>query len=85
MNSSITVNDRSSVLITGVKSVESIKDTEILIYTELGDLLIRGKDLESDEFDPVNGIYRVRGYVVSFGYLTEKKHLPDNIVSKLFR
>jgi sporulation protein YabP len=85
MNSSITVNDRSSVLITGVKSVESITVSEVLIYTELGDLLIKGQNLESDEFDPVRGIYRIRGYVVSIVYLTEKQHLPDNIVSRLFR
>lgn len=85
MNSSITVNDREFVIVTGVKSVEGITGTEVSVFTELGDLLIKGEGLESDEFDPDGGIYRVRGHIVSVSYLTEKHHLPDNIISRLFR
>ena len=85
MNSSITVNDRNAGIITGVKSVESITDTEISVFTELGDLLIKGSALESDEFDPGNGIYRFRGHIDFVIYITEKYHLSDNFISRLFK
>lgn len=85
MNSSITVNDRETAVITGVKSVERITDTEIFLFTGLGDLLIKGERLESGEFDPKSGIYRLRGHIDSLSYLTEKYHLPDNFISRLFK
>jgi|GEM_PF-2703588 len=85
MNSSITINNRETIVITGVKSVEKLTGTELLIFTELGDLLIKGKGIESDEFDPGSGIFRARGCIESFGYLTEKYHLSDNFISRLFK
>ena len=85
MNSSITVNDRESAVLTGVKSVESITGTEIFIYTEHGDLLIKGQDMQSEEFDPGSGIFRITGHIDSLSYLTEKYHLSDNFISRLFK
>ena len=85
MNSSITVNDRESATLTGVNSVESVTEAEICVFTGKGDLVIRGSGLEADEFDPGSGILRVRGHLDSFSYTTEKRHLPDNFISKLFR
>lgn len=85
MNSSITVNDRETIIISGVKSVESVTDTEIFIFTSKGDLLICGEGLEADEFDPHSGIFSVHGRIDRVSYLTEKYHLPDNLISRLFR
>ena len=85
MNSSITINDRELALITGVRSVEKLTDSEIFLYTEKGDLLIKGEQLVSDEFDPAGGIFRIRGKIISLSYTTEKYHLSDNFISRLFR
>lgn len=85
MNSSITVNDREITVITGVKSVESVTDTEIFLFTEKGDLIIKGRGLVSDEFDSANGIFRITGTVDQFSYTTDKYHLPDNLITRLFR
>ena len=85
MNSSITVNDRELTVVTGVKSVGSVTDTEISLFTEKGDLIINGRGLSSDEFDPASGIVRISGRVDRFAYTTDKHHLPDNLISRLFR
>ncbi len=85
MNSSITINDRGSLLVSGVKSVESVTDSEIAIFTEEGDLIIRGHELVSEEFDPGSGVFRVNGRIDGVSYRTEKRHLPDNFISRLFR
>lgn len=85
MNSSITVNDRENITVTGVNSVDMITDGEVCVFTEMGDLVIRGSLLEAEEFDPASGILRVNGHIDSFCYKTEKRHLPDNFIAKLFR
>ena len=85
MNSSITVNDRSDLLVSGVMSVESITNTEIVIFTGDGDLVIKGRSLESDEFDPASAVFRAKGRIDTLSYRTEKRHLPDNIISRLFK
>ena len=85
MNSSITVDDRERLIITGVKSVESITDTQITVFTSKGDLVVRGEGLETDEFEPASGMLRVRGRIDALSYTTEKDHLPDNIITRLFR
>ena len=85
MNSSITIDDRRKLLISGVISVELVTDTNVGLYTEQGDLTVRGSGLETDEFDPASGIIRIRGRIDSVSYTTEKRHLPENILTKLFR
>ncbi|MBQ3841997.1 MAG: hypothetical protein II820_04825 [Ruminiclostridium sp.] len=85
MNSSITLNDRESLTVTGVNSVDMITDGEVCVFTEKGDLVIKGSRLEAEKFDPSSGILRVNGHIDSFCYKTEKRHLPDNIIAKLFR
>ncbi|MBO6232430.1 MAG: sporulation protein YabP [Ruminiclostridium sp.] len=85
MNSSVTIDDRERMIITGVKSVESVTDTLITLFTAAGDLVIKGERLETGEFDPAGGIMRISGRIDSLAYTTEKYHLPDNIISRLFR
>ena len=85
MNSSITIDDRERMLVSGVRSVEKVTDETVAVFTEMGDLLVKGKGLETDSFDPGSGILRVAGRIDSVCYTTEKEHLPDNIISRLFR
>ena len=85
MNSSVTINDRGSLLVSGVKSVESVTDSEIAVFTEQGDLVIKGSGLVSEEFDPGSGIFRANGRIDAVSYRMGKRHLPDNIISRLFR
>lgn len=85
MNSSITIDDRESMIVSGVSSVESITDTSVCIFTANGDLVIKGECLETDTFDPGSGILHIRGRIDSLAYTTEKNHLSDNIVARLFR
>lgn len=85
MNSSITIDDRERMIISGVKSVESVTDTLITLFTENGDLAVKGEGLATDEFDPNGGLLRVNGRIDALIFTTEKYHLPDNFISRLFR
>ena len=85
MNSSITIDERKRMIISGVKSVEGITDTLVSVFTEQGDLVIKGSGLETEEFDPEGGILRIKGRIDGLSYTTDKRHLSDNIISRLFR
>ena len=43
------LEDRQKLSMSGVTDVESFNDTEISLYTSLGELSIRGKGLHVDE------------------------------------
>lgn len=85
MNSSVTVDDRKCLIITGVRTVVSITDKVISVNTEAGDLLVSGSGMCADEFDPGSGILKARGRIDSLTYTTDGRHLPDNFISRLFR
>ena len=61
MNSSITIDDRERMIISGVKSVEGVTDTLVTLFTENGDLAVKGEGLAAEEFDPKGGVLRLKG------------------------
>lgn len=79
------IENRDSVSISGVKKADSFSSCEIAVYTEEGDLLIRGKELTVDEFNEAKGSLKINGRVDSLSYRSEKEHIPDNFLSRLFR
>ncbi len=85
MNSCITIDDRERMIISGVKTVVSVTDELISLYTENGDLVVKGAGFEAEEFDPASGIFRVSGRIDSLSFMTDKYHLSDNLLTRLFR
>ena len=54
-NHSITIVERKSILVTGVKKIESFDDEEFLMETTLGFLVIKGSELEIIKLDTYQG------------------------------
>lgn len=79
------IENRDSVSISGVKKADSFAPCEVAVYTEEGDLLIRGKELVVEEFNEAKGSLKINGRVDSLSYRSEKEHIPDNFLSRLFR
>lgn len=84
MNSIITIENRQKLTISDTVSVTSVTDTEAKLYTESGDIVIKGENLRADEFSQ-DGKFVIEGHIVSVAFATEKHHLPDNIISRFFR
>ncbi len=79
------IENRSLISISGVKKADSFSPEAVAVYTEEGDLLIRGTDLIVEEFNEAKGELKINGRITSLAYLTEKQHMPDNFLSRLFR
>lgn len=81
----LVIENRDAISISGVRKADSFSPVEIAVYTEQGDLLIRGNELIVEEFNEAKGELKINGRVDSLSYRSDKKHIPDNFLSRLFR
>ena len=86
-NHSITIVERKSILVTGVKKIESFDDEEFLMETVMGYLILKGSDMELLKIDTMQGNVSIKGLLKSFAYIDEalKKDKNDSFIGKLFK
>ena len=86
-NHTISIIERKSILITGVKKVDSFDKEEFLVETVMGYLVLKGEDLELVKLDTLQGSVTIKGFVTSFDYIDEnnKKEKEGSILSRLFK
>ena len=85
-NHSITLNERKSILITGVKKIDNFNELEFLIETIMGYLKITGEDLEIIKLDTYQGNISIKGKINSLNYTeTPNKKEKESMINKLFK
>jgi len=86
-NHCITISERKSIIITGVKKIESFDNEEFFMETTLGFLVIKGEDLEIVKLDTYQGNVSIKGRLDSMAYIenSSKKERENSIISKLFK
>ena len=81
----IEVKDRKTVKITGVKHVDSYDDKEIVLETAMGDLIIRGSDLNINSLNLEDGSLQVIGLVENFLYTEEAGARRKNFFKRILK
>ena len=86
-NHSISIVERKSILVTGVKKIESFDEEEFLMETVMGYLVLKGSDMELLKLDTMQGNVSIKGLLKSFSYVDEgvKKEKEDSFISRLFK
>jgi len=86
-NHNITLSQRKNINITGVKKIESFDETEFLLQTNMGYMLIKGNSLEIIKLDTYQGDVSIKGKIDSLTYLESlnKKNKDESIFNKLFK
>ena len=85
-NHNVTIVERKSINITGIKKIDSFDDEEFLLETTMGFLIIKGNGLEIIKLDTYQGNVSIKGKINSINYLeTTKKEKDENMLSKLFK
>ncbi len=64
----LVLNERKVLTVTGVTEVVSFDDATVIAHTELGTLVVQGKDLQLKTLLPEGGQVTVEGTIASLVY-----------------
>ena len=84
--SSLALENRKKLTINGVIEVINFNESQILLNTDVGTMIIKGQELKMNKLDVQNGDVVIAGKLDSFIYTNDKsKAKKDSIMSRLFR
>jgi len=81
----ITIINRAEIEITGVSKIESLNEYEFYVITILGNMIIRGLNLEMKQLDTSSGILQISGKIMSIEYTDEIKKKEKSFFGKIFK
>ncbi len=79
------MENRSRLMLTGVNDVESFDDKQITLYTQLGELVIKGEQLHVSEMSIESGELNVDGEISALIYGDKDRIKRLSFFGKLFR
>ena len=83
---SLVMENRRRLVLSGVKEVEGFTETEVSLFTEMGQLTGKGRNLRVSQVDTDTGELVMTGdAVTSLVYSDKPRRTPDNFITKLFR
>lgn len=85
MPHSLIMQDRRNLSVSGVLDVDSFDEQMIVLFTEQGELTIKGSDLHINKLSVDTGELSVEGYIDSLYYSEEKTNAKSGFFAKLFK
>ncbi len=77
-NHNIEIFDREKMKITGVLSVDTFDEKEVVLDTELGTMIVKGQELDIKKLDIDNGKVNINGTICSITYTNKSKAKNKN-------
>ena len=79
------LENRRKLMLSGITDVDSFNEKEIYLYTQLGEMLVKGENLHISEMSVENGELSVDGEIsaIIYGDKSRKKKLTP--IEKIFR
>lgn len=84
INQIIKLENRKSLLVTGVKNVKSFDSNEFILDTRLGMLEVEGKDLVLGKMDLTNEEVSIKGEINSIEF-NDKENKKESLVKRFFK
>lgn len=82
--STVTLVNKTSLVITGVNKIISLDDKHFNIDTLIGIVKITGYNLEMEELDSANKKINIKGEIDQISYKTTKEK-ADTLIKKIFK
>lgn len=82
---SLMLDNRKSINLTGITDVDSFDERTIVVYTQLGELTIQGRDLHVNNMSVETGKLSVEGDIWALVYGDKDKKSPVSFFAKLFK
>lgn len=83
MPQNIMLEDRKKLSVTGVKDVDSFDEESIVVFTELGELTVRGSDLHINRLSVETGELMIEGAIYALVY-TDDSPKKEGFFSRVF-
>lgn len=84
MNHVVKMVERKNIIISGIKKIISFDDKQFILESVMGNIIIKGNNLEMIKLDTIDGNVSIKGTIDSFTYVDDKK-VTDSIITKLFK
>ncbi len=84
MPHNVILEDRKSLMITGVSDVDSFDDQTITVYTDLGEMTIRGTGLHIGKLSLETGELNITGNIFALGY-SDNREKQGGFFSRMFK
>ncbi len=85
MPHNIIMEDRKKLSVSGVQDVDCFDETLVVLFTNMGKLIVSGKNLHVNSFDVLQGDFSMEGEIDTLEYSLENRKRGMNFFSKLFR
>lgn len=80
----IKLNERKNIIISGIKKINSFDDKEFNLDSIMGNIIIKGENLEMLKLDTIEGNVSIKGKINSFSY-SDSQDKDSSIFMKLFK
>lgn len=81
----VIMEGRKNLTISGVTDVDSFDERIIVLYTQLGELVIKGRDLHINSMSVETGDMTIDGDIWALNYGDKDKKSSLTLLGKLFR
>lgn len=79
------ITNKNRVTLSSVRIVECFNDRIVRLHTSVGDICVKGSDLEVECADTDDGEAIICGKISSVHFSEKNEHIPVNFISRLFR
>lgn len=80
----IKLNERKNIIISGIKKINNFDDKEFNLESIMGNIIIKGENLEMLKLDTIEGDVSIKGKINSFSY-TDTNIKENSLLMKLFK
>ena len=80
----VIMESRKHLTVTGVADIDSFDEQTVIVFTDLGELTIKGRELHINKIDMETGDLVMEGAIESLAY-TENLPQKSGLFAKLFR
>jgi len=85
MPHNVILEDRRMLTVSGVSDVDSFDEHSVTVFTDLGELVVRGNDLHINRLSVEVGELLLEGSITSLTYQDNAPRTPGGFFSKVFR
>lgn len=81
----IILEDRKILSISGVEDIDSFDENVVVLFTQMGELTIRGQNLHINKLNVDTGELSMDGEIYALVYTEQPQKKQSGVFSKMFR